>query len=65
MPTDLAQSPEWDEDRTKADPDHPRVTYPRPSSLNVVEAANLADGPVDRYLPGKWTWGPPRSSFDW
>lgn len=63
MPTDLAQNPELDEDRTKADPDHPRLTYP--SGLNVVEAANSAVEPVDRYLPGKWSWGPPRSSLYW
>jgi hypothetical protein len=59
MPTDLAQSPKGDEDRTKVDPD------PRPSGLNVVETAESEDGPVDRYLPSKWNWGPPRSSFDW
>jgi hypothetical protein len=65
MPTDLAQSRKCDEDRTKVDPDHPRATYPHPPGLNFVEAAKSVDGPFDRYLPGKWSWGPARSSFDW
>ena len=57
MSTDLAQSPKWDEDRTKVDLGHPRAAYPHPSDLNFVEAAK-SDGPVGRYLPGKWSWGP-------
>ena len=65
MSTDLAQSPKWDEDRTKVDLNHPRAAYPHPSDLNFVEAAKSADGPVGRYLPGKWSWGPARPSFDW
>ena len=61
MSTDLAQSPKRDEDRTKVDLDHPR----HPPDSNFVEAAKSADGPVGRYLPGKWNWGPARSPFDW
>jgi hypothetical protein len=63
MSTDLAQSPKWDEDRTKVDPDHIQATYPNPSDLNFVEPSRSADGPVARYVPGKWSWGPSRSSF--
>ena len=63
MSTDLAQSPKWDEDRTKVDLDRSRAAYP--SDSNFVEAAKSADGPVGRYLPGKWSWRPAKSSFDW
>ena len=65
MSTDLAQRPNWDEDRTKVDPDHSQATYPHPSGLNFAEPAKSAEGPVARYLPGKWSWGPARSSSDW
>jgi hypothetical protein len=64
MSTNLAQSP-WDEDRTKVNPDHSRAAYPDPSDSNFVEAAKSADGTVGRYLPGKWSWGPVKSSFNW
>ena len=65
MSTDLAQSPKWDEDRTKVDPDRSQATHPHPSGLNFAEPAKPAEGPVARYLPGKWSWGPARSSSDW
>jgi len=65
MSTDLAQSPKWDADRARVDPDPPRGAYPHPAGLNAVEAAKSADSPVDRYLPGKWSWGPARPSICW
>jgi len=65
MSTDLAQSPKWDEERTKVDPDHPQATYLYPPALDFAEPAKSAHGPVARYLPGKWSWGPARSSSDW
>ncbi len=61
MSTDLAQRPKWNEDRTKVDLDHPRD----PSDSNFLEAAKSAESPVGRYLPGKWSWGSAKSSFDW
>jgi hypothetical protein len=64
MSTDLAQSPKWHEDRTEVDPNHPEAIYPHTPGLNL-EPAKSVDGPVDRYLPGKWSWGPARSSSDW
>ena len=65
MSTDLAQRPKWDEDRTKVDLDHSRAAYPHPSDSNFLEAAKPADSPAVRYLPGKWSWGSEKSSFDW
>jgi hypothetical protein len=64
MSTDLAQRPKWDEDRTKVDLDHSRAAYPHPSDSNFLEAAKPADSPAGRYLPGKWSWGSEKSSFD-
>ena len=64
MSTDLAQRPKWDEDRTKVDLDHSRAAYPQPSDSDFLEAAKSADSPAGRYLPGKWSWGSEKSSFD-
>jgi hypothetical protein len=64
MSADFAQSRKWNEDRAKVAPDQARTVYPHPPTSNVAEATNPADGPSD-YLPGKWSWGPARSSIDW
>lgn len=60
MSTYLAQRSKRDEDQTKVDP---RATSP--SGLNSLEAAHSADAAVDRYLPGRWSWGLAKPSFDW
>lgn len=60
MSTYLAQRSKRDEDQAKVDP---RATSP--SGLNSAEAAQSADAAVDRYLPGRWSWGPAKPSFDW
>ncbi|MET4631002.1 hypothetical protein ABIB83_008062 [Bradyrhizobium sp. I1.8.5] len=64
MSTEPAQSPKWGQDRTRLTPDQARTVVPHPPTFDVAEAAKSADGPSD-YLPGKWSWGPAKSSFDW
>jgi hypothetical protein len=61
MSTDLAQNPKWDEDRIKVGLDDLRAAYSAAGSNNL-EASRSADG---HYLPGKWSWGSAKSSFDW
>ena len=61
MSTNLAHS----DDRKKVDADLTSAIYPHPSVLTVAEASKSVDGPADRYLPDKWSWGLVRSSsFD-
>ncbi len=64
MSTDLAQSPKWSEKRTKVAPEQARTVNPHPPALNEAEAAKSADVP-SYYVPGKWSWGPARSSIYW
>jgi hypothetical protein len=64
MSADFAQSRKWNEDRANVAPDQARTVHPQPPASNVVEAANSADGPSD-YLPGRWSWGPAKSAFNW
>ncbi len=37
------------------------------AGFNGVHAAGteFAGVPANLYLPGRWTWGPPKSSVDW
>lgn len=60
MSADITQRPKRDEDYPKVDSE----ATPHPSGLIFAEAAK-ADGVADPYLPGKWSWGPAKASFDW
>ncbi|WP_439409775.1 hypothetical protein ACNJX9_17875 [Bradyrhizobium sp. DASA03076] len=64
MAIDRAQSLKPDEDRTKVAADSARSAHPQPSNFNFVETETNADD-GSHYLPGKWSWGPAKSSFDW
>lgn len=64
MPADVAQSRKLD-DRTKVDRDHSRSTSPHAPGLKFVEAEKSTDDPFGHYVPGKWSWRPARSSYDW
>ncbi|OSI98448.1 hypothetical protein [Bradyrhizobium canariense] len=64
MSADFAQSRKWNEDRAKLAQDQARTIHPHPPASDVIEAANSADGPSD-YLPGRWSWGPAKSAFNW
>lgn len=64
MSTEVAQSTDRDEHRTKVAPVHAQTIRPKVSvDLSVSPAS--ADGPLDLYLPSKWSWGPGKSSIDW
>ncbi|MHC2279973.1 hypothetical protein ACVME8_006616 [Bradyrhizobium diazoefficiens] len=63
MAIDRAQSLKPDEDRTKVAPESARDVHPQ-SSFDFPETGTRADD-GSNYLPGKWSWGPARSSFDW
>lgn len=60
MSTHLAQRSKRDEEQVKVDP---RATSP--SGLNSAEAAQSSDAAIDRYLPGRWSWGRAKPSFEW
>ena len=64
MSTEAAQSTDRDEHRTKVAPGHVETIQPHPFGVDVSEAKS-PDGPLDLYLPGKWSWGPARSSSYW
>ncbi|WP_271619130.1 hypothetical protein [Bradyrhizobium sp. CCBAU 51745] len=64
MAIDHAQSLKPDEDRTKVAADAARAVHTQPSNVNFAETETCAeDG--SHYLPGKWSWGPAKSSFEW
>jgi hypothetical protein len=65
MSTDVAQSTDRDEHRTQVASGHVQTIEPRPLSVDVSESAKSPDGPLDLYLPGKWSWGPGKSSTYW
>jgi len=49
----------------KVSVDHDTV-YILGTEFNEAEAGGIGGGAsADRYLPGRWTWGPPKSSNDW
>lgn len=60
MSADIAHRPERDEDHSKVD----SQATPHPSGVHFAEAIK-AEGDADPYLPGKWSWGPTKASFDW
>lgn len=64
MSTEVAQSTDGGEQRTKVAPVHAQTIRPEVSVDLSVSAAS-ADGPLDLYLPRKWSWGPGKSSVGW
>ena len=60
MSAEIAHTSERDEGHSKVS----SPATPRPPGMHFAEATN-AEGVADPYLPGKWSWGPTKSSFDW
>jgi hypothetical protein len=58
MSVHVPQKTNLDEDGLKFARDRSQTT---PAAMSEVTAL---EGPFDRYVPGKWSWGPPRRSID-
>jgi hypothetical protein len=51
---------------TKVSADHDAI-HTLAAEFNEAHADRIGSArvPADRYLPGRWTWGPPKPSNDW
>lgn len=65
MSKEVAQSTDRDEHRTKVAPGQVRTIQPRPFGVDVSDSTRFPDGPLNLYVPGKWSWGPAKSSSYW
>ncbi len=62
MSVDLARSANRDNERATVASDRPDILYP---SNGPKDPAKPKDSPIYHYVPGKWTWGPPKHSTEW
>jgi hypothetical protein len=65
MSIDRTRTVEWDGKVLSG----PVVANGTPTKANLAAAhtggTESADAPTNRYLPGRWNWGPAKSSIDW
>ena len=65
MSIDRTRTVEWDDKVLSGSV----VANGTPTKVNFATAhtggTESADAPTNRYLPGRWSWGPAKSSIDW
>ena len=65
MSTQAARSAELDDFRSKVAAERIATIQQRPFGADLSDSTKQSEGPLNVYLPGKWSWGPAKPSLDW